>query len=389
MTPIGDQGHTERLPELEASLLRGLSLARLAVFAWMVVVVVVARNGIASPAVAWGGLAVIGAWSGWEFARVRSPLSERTAGMITAMEAVLAAALLVADPWVWESSVGQRFASAWPLMPVLGAAIIWGRRGGLICALALGAVNAVALAGRAVVGELAQLSAAGGQSLSIASTVALWLVAGIAAGAVVERLRSAERRVAQAEAREEIARELHDGVLQTLAVVQRRSTDEELSQLARDQELDLRSWLFGDHAAHEADLTLGAALRQAAHRAERTHRLRVQVVGVGLDDLATPVSSDPVPPEIIAALAGAAGEAMTNAAKHGDATTVTMYVEVGDEEVFVSIKDDGAGFDVAAAIPGIGITQSITGRLSAVGGSAEWRSNPGHGAEVTLTVPSS
>ena len=85
MTPIGDQGHTERLPELEASLLRGLSLARLAVFAWMVVVVVVARNGIASPAVAWGGLAVIGAWSGWEFARVRSPLSERTAGMITAM----------------------------------------------------------------------------------------------------------------------------------------------------------------------------------------------------------------------------------------------------------------------------------------------------------------
>ncbi|MCB1028866.1 MAG: hypothetical protein KDB24_14020, partial [Microthrixaceae bacterium] len=239
------------LSELEASLLRGLSLARLAVFAWMAVVVTVARDDVANRAVAWGGLAVIGAWSAWEFARVRSPMSERTAGMITSIESVLAAALLVADPWVWDSAVGQRFASAWPLMPVLGAAIIWGRRGGLVVSLALGAVNGVALAGRAVVGELARLTDAGGQSLSIASTVALWVVAGVAAGAIVERLRRAERRVAQAEVREEMARELHDGVLQTLAVVQRRSSDDELARLARDQELDLRSWLFGDTATPE------------------------------------------------------------------------------------------------------------------------------------------
>ncbi len=385
-SPLG----SAQLPELEASLLRGLSLARLAVFAWMVVVVVVARDDVANHWVAWGGLGVIGVWSLWEFARVRSPMTQRLAGTLAVIETGLAAALLIADPWVWESAVGQRYASAWPLMPVLAAAIIWERRGGLIAALALGAVNAVALAGRAVVGEMARLSDAGGQSLSIASTVALWLVAGIAAGAVVERLGRAERRVAQAEVREEMARELHDGVLQTLAVVQRRSTDDELSRLARDQEIDLRSWLFGDDDLAAPELALGPALRDAARRAERTHRLRVQVVGVGLDEDGDADGGGDRPeidPSIIAALAGAAGEAMTNAAKHGHAAAVTLYVELDEDAVFVSVKDDGAGFDVNGAEAGIGMSQSITGRIEAVGGQAAWRSTPPHGAEVSLTVP--
>ncbi|MEZ5381914.1 MAG: ATP-binding protein [Microthrixaceae bacterium] len=387
MTTSSAPQASRRLPELEASLLRGLSVARLAVLAWMVVVVVVARAEVANRWVAWGGLAVIAAWSTWEFLAVRKPLTERTARTLTTIEASLAAALLVADPWVWDTEVGQRFASAWPIMPVLGAAIIWGRRGGITAAIALGAVNGLALAGRTVVGELAQLSDAGGQSLAIASTAALWLVAGLAAGAVVERLRRAERAVAQAEVREELARELHDGVLQTLAVVQRRSADEELSRLARDQELDLRAWLFGDTQVAAPEPGLGPALREAARRAERTHGLRVQVVGVGLDDH----DASPTQPELGAALtsalAGAAGEAITNAAKHGRAQVVTVYAEVGDDEVFVSIKDDGRGFDVEAATPGIGMTQSITGRVESAGGRAAWRSGPSGGAEVTLRVP--
>ena len=111
-----------------------MSLARLAVFAWMVVVVIVARNDVANPWVAWGGLGVIGVWSLWEFARVRAPMTQRFAGIVTVIETGLAAALLIADPWVWTSTVGQRYASAWPLMPVLAAAIIWERRGGLVAA---------------------------------------------------------------------------------------------------------------------------------------------------------------------------------------------------------------------------------------------------------------
>ena len=88
-----------------------------------------------------------------------------------------------------------------------------------------------------------------------------------------------------------------------------------------------------------------------------------------------------------AALAGAAGEAMTNAAKHGNAGAVTLYVELDDDAVFVSVKDDGAGFDVEGAEAGIGMSQSITGRIEAVGGRVGWRSTAPHGAEVSLTVP--
>jgi signal transduction histidine kinase len=81
------------------------------------------------------------------------------------------------------------------------------------------------------------------------------------------------------------------------------------------------------------------------------------------------------------------GEALTNAAKHGEATRATVFVEPLDHEVFCSIKDDGHGFDPADVDEGVGIGRSIRGRIEELGGRVEIDGRPGRGTEVRLWVP--
>jgi signal transduction histidine kinase len=172
---------------------------------------------------------------------------------------------------------------------------------------------------------------------------------------------------------------LHDGVLQTLAVVERRSDDPILARLAREQERELRAWLFGTRQSGVV-ADLGAALAAAAGRFEDAFGGRVQVLVA--DDLPS------LRPDAVAALTGAAGEALVNAGKHGHATKVQVYVEPDEAGgVFCSVKDDGCGFDPAITAPGIGLARSIRGRMAEAGGRVEVVSTPGNGAEVVLWLP--
>ena len=84
------------------------------------------------------------------------------------------------------------------------------------------------------------------------------------------------------------------------------------------------------------------------------------------------------------ALAGAAGEAMVNAAKHAGVDTVSAMVRIGDGRATVFVRDRGSGFDPAARTEGRGIAGSIEGRLARVGGRATIDSAPGRGTEVEL-----
>jgi signal transduction histidine kinase len=94
--------------------------------------------------------------------------------------------------------------------------------------------------------------------------------------------------------------------------------------------------------------------------------------------------------DVLAAAAGAVAEALTNAAKHGGGTRATVYAEPGDDGgVFVSVKDDGRGFDPATTTAGMGTTTSIRGRVADVGGRVDVDGNPGHGTEVRLWLPAS
>lgn len=233
--------------------------------------------------------------------------------------------------------------------------------------------------------------------LSLTNTVVFYALGGAAAGYVAGLLRRAESRISAARAREEVARTLHDGVLQTLTVVERRTTDPVLARMAREQERELREYLFGARAQHHdaandgrgpATTTtvgpgggdLGAALRAAAARYEDAFGGRADVVVA--EDLPGPSTAH------TEALAGAAGEAIMNAGKHGGAGRVTVYVEPTDDGgVFCSVKDDGRGFDPATTTPGQGLARSIRARMEEAGGRVDITSRPGSGTEVCLWLP--
>jgi signal transduction histidine kinase len=215
----------------------------------------------------------------------------------------------------------------------------------------------------------------GSNWFSLASTTLLFSLAGGVSGYMTRLLRRAQDEVSAARARERVARTLHDGVLQTLAVIERRADDPQLAKLAREQERELREFLFGGDGKDPADL--GARLRHAAARYEDSFGGRVDVV------LA------PDLPQLDAAqvdaLAGAVGEALVNAGKHGQAQHVTVFAEPDDRQgVSCSVHDDGTGFDPANIREGVGLTRSIRARIEEAGGRVEIDSRPGAGTEVRL-----
>jgi signal transduction histidine kinase len=184
------------------------------------------------------------------------------------------------------------------------------------------------------------------------------------------RIRSQERA--------EVAAHLHDSVLQTLALVQRRADDPaEVATLARRQERELRAWLAG-RAPGAAGTHLSAALEAVADDVEQVHRVPVEVVAVG--DAPLDVTGE--------ALVAAAREAMVNAAKFGGGGPVAVYAEASEELLQVFVRDRGPGFDLAA-VPADrrGVRESIVGRMARHGGRAEVHATPGAGTEVELVLP--
>ncbi|MPZ94260.1 MAG: PspC domain-containing protein [Propionibacteriales bacterium] len=176
--------------------------------------------------------------------------------------------------------------------------------------------------------------------------------------------------------RADMAAHLHDSVLQTLALIQKHAADGRMvATLARAQERDLRSWLYGDPAKTAA--TVSGALRTAAAEVEDGHGVPVEVVTVG----------DAAMSEALTALVQASREAMVNAAKHSGADKVDVYAEMGEGDVLVFVRDRGKGFD-QAQIPDdrLGLRGSIIDRMERHGGDAEIKTAPGEGTEVRLSM---
>jgi signal transduction histidine kinase len=184
-----------------------------------------------------------------------------------------------------------------------------------------------------------------------------------------ERIRLAERA--------EIAARVHDSVLQTLALVQRDADDPaRVRSLARRQERELRRWLYG--SGYGSADTLADALAEAVADVEEAHGVRVELASAGdapLDDR-------------LAQVVLAAREAIANAAKHSQATDISVYAEVDADGVSVFVRDRGIGFDRTKVAPDRrGLAESVEARMQRAGGSATIATVPGEGTEIELRLP--
>lgn len=356
---------------LDRGILRGIVITRWMTIVYAVVGVILERDHLVHPNWATAGLSAAVLFTLFTTVLVeRQPQLLLTAGVI-GIEFALGITLLLADGWVYDDLRGQSLPWAWPAISLITAGVAWGP--------IAGAIGAVIMSIASFVGQGLNN---GGDRWTISSTskLGLYLLAAVGAGYVARRLREAERAISAARAREDIARTLHDGVLQTLAVVQRRSDDPELAMLARQQDRELRDYLFG---VQQEIRTLPVALRETAARFTERHGTAAGVIVA--EDMPA------IAPEVVEAVAGAVGEALTNADKHGQASRITVFAEPEDEaQIFCSVKDDGQGFDpnaLSSPHAGQGISRSIKGRVAEVGGTVEISSKPGRGTEVRIRVP--
>jgi signal transduction histidine kinase/phage shock protein PspC (stress-responsive transcriptional regulator) len=218
-----------------------------------------------------------------------------------------------------------------------------------------------------------------GRSVS-AIAIALAGIGVIAAPALGRLLASLDMertlRVREEE-RAALAVHLHDSVLQSLVLIQRADDPRRMVSLARRQERELRSWLYGAGTVGEPS-NLTAAVESMAAAIEVDHEMRVEAVIVG----------DAPLDETSRAFLGALREAATNAARHSGADHIDVYVEADVTELTGFVRDTGAGFD-PAAVPADrhGIADSIVGRIDRAGGRVVVTSRPGEGTEVEIQLP--
>lgn len=245
--------------------------------------------------------------------------------------------------------------------------------------------------------------------------VLLVWVASIAIGYVVEVARASERTLARAleieaatRERERLARDIHDSVLQVLAMVQRRGTAlggeaAELGRMAGEQEVALRTLVSSGLVPPtrlSEDAAEGAVVRTVETDDDETDppaatdlRALLAPHAGSRVTFAEPGAPVLLAPAAAAELAAAVGAALDNVRVHaGEGAQAWILVEDWPDEVIVTVRDDGPGIPEGrlAQAEGegrLGVAQSIRGRLRDLGGTAELISVPGQGTEVELKVP--
>ncbi len=198
---------------------------------------------------------------------------------------------------------------------------------------------------------------------------------------------AAERSAAAATERARLARVVHDGVLQVLALVQRRGAEiggeaAELGRVAAEQEAMLRT-LIRSQDAVSPDAAVGTV-----DLADRLGRLGARS-GV---DVATPGGSVDLPAATAAEVVAVVAACLDNVTTHvGDGAPAWVLLEAFPDRVEVSVRDEGPGIaegrlEEAAADGRLGVAESIRGRIADLGGTATLHTGS-FGTEWELVVP--
>ena len=354
---------------LDTALWRAIAVYRTAALLYAAGSMVAFSDTYARPALGWTVLAGMAGWTA--VVAVATSRSELRRWPLMVLDLGLTVAALLSSVLIMTP---ERIAAgdptvtvSWAAAPVVSWAVWAGWVGGAVAA--------------ATVGTAAVVERSGASQATVNSLVLLLLL-GAVVGYVVQLARRAQAAYAEAVAlrsaaaeRERLSRSVHDGVLQALALVSRRSTDPQLAALAAEQEASLRRLVSGRGAAvpsGEADLR--------------------PLLPAGTDvQLAAPAEPVLLPSGVASELAAAVGAAVDNARRHGGGSA-WMLVEDEPSGVTVTVRDDGPGIpegrlDEAERDGRLGVAQSIRGRVRDLGGTVAVHSGPGQGTEVELRVP--
>jgi signal transduction histidine kinase len=271
--------------------------------------------------------------------------------------------------------------ATWMAGPVLAWAIRYGRRAGAIVGLIVAGCDFALLRGAAL------STALNGAVLLLLAGWVVGHLARLAAEVQAERQHAIEVEAASRE-RERLARDIHDSVLQVLALVQRRGAEAggaaaELGRLAGQQEAALRALMGESWAGSRAAGASGDADLRQLVRPAQTDRVTVSV----------PAQAVLLERTAAAELTAAMRAALDNVRQHcGEQTRAWVLVEDEPDLIRVTIRDDGPGIPdgrlaEAAAAGRFGVSHSISGRLRDLGGSAIISSVAGEGTEVELRLP--
>jgi two-component system sensor histidine kinase DegS len=209
-------------------------------------------------------------------------------------------------------------------------------------------------------------------------------------------LRHRNEVKASAEVQGRVAREIHDGPLQTLSGlvlrlrVMRTAGEQGTHEVLRGIEIELdhvikemRSLIRNSHVAYSAT-SLEDRIRETLTRLERTRGF-TWALRWRCPEAALPNSTKEELFRVI-------NEALANVYRHSSAKHVDVVGRMRGGALEITVRDDGVGFDVAQVLRqdiralSFGLT-NMRERVSALGGTLLLRSQPGRGARVLISVP--